>query len=454
VFFRKGGFAVPVRKEFRQPSTLLSYLLPCPAVNCSFIYRENVRYYTHMDVNETFIGRQPILDRDQRIFGYELLFRSGPVSTADVTDDVRATASVMVNTLSNMGVRKLIGEKKGFINVDEGLLRSGILDLLPKESMVLEILETVNLTGDVVDMLRKMRREGYHFALDDFIYSDSALPVFNLVDYIKVDILLSDRQAREHLKRVLASHRVQLLGEKVETREDFEDLRHMGFSLFQGYFFARPSVITGKSISPTLMVLMELLRMLSQEAELPAIEQLFRRNPELNIKLLQFMNSATFYTSQKVTSLKQSIALLGYRKLQKWVTLLLFAGADDDMKTNPLLERAAIRGRVSELLAERIRDDRTTADSAFIAGVLSLADALFQMPMAEILTELNMSGDIRDGLVHKGGFLGALILMVEGLEKEDPSGVAELLGQYGLALEDLFSMEKRAIVEYENYNGG
>ena len=404
-----------------------------------------------MELNDVFIGRQPILDRNQRIFGYELLFRNGQVFSADVSDDVQATASVMVNALSDMGIKSLIGEKRGFINIEEKLLGSGIIELLPRDQTVIEILETVDLNVEVVDLCRKLRKKGYHFALDDFVYRESATPMFEIVEYVKMDALATDRDTLENVSQVLKGSSSRLLAEKVETREDFDYLKNLGFNLFQGYFFARPSIITAKSISPALMVLIELLGLLSREADIYLIEQLFRRHPELDIKLLRFMNSAAFYTSQKVTSIKHSIILLGYRKLQKWVTLLLFAGAEHDMETNPLLERAAIRGRVSELLAKRMNKDDATADSAFITGVLSLADALFQMPIETVLGELNLAVEIKDALIRRQGFLGVLMSIVEGLESDDLAEVETLLKECGLALPDLFSIEKTAIIEYENY---
>jgi c-di-GMP-related signal transduction protein len=405
-----------------------------------------------MELSDVFIGRQPILDRSMKLFAFELLFRNGKARGADVEDNVQATANVMVNALSNVGIRRLIGDRKGFINVDEAMLRSGVTDLLPKAGTVLEILETVEITDSFMELCRELKKEGSHFALDDFVYRGEASPLFDIVDYVKVDVLLSDRQAVEDTVRAVKRHKLKLLAEKVETREDFEYLRDLGFELFQGYFFARPSIITAKSIPPALMVLMEVLRLLSQEAELHSIEELFRKNPELNFKLLQFMNSASFYT-HKVTSIRQSITLLGYRKLQKWITLLLFAGAGagEEMGANPLLERAAIRGRIAELLAGRIEADEATSDSAFIAGVLSLADALFQMPIDQAVRDLNLSKEIEDALVGRTGLLGSLISITEGLEKDKLADTANLLGGFNLTLEDLFLIEKTSILEYESY---
>lgn len=376
------------------------------------------------------------------------------VSDAKVLNNIKATANVIVNALNNVGLKRLIGEKKGFINVDAEILESGIFDLLPKENMVLEILETVELTDNIVELCRRLREEGYQLALDDFVYGEPLSPVMSATNYVKMDLPMYNRQSLTGVVDQLKKYPIKLIAEKVETKEDFEFCYSLGFDYFQGYFFAKPSVVTAKSLSPAQLVLIELSRSLSREDEFYIIEALFKKNPELNYKLLKFMNSAAFYTSEKITSLRQSLALLGYRNLQKWVMLLLFAGEGGDFRLSPLLERAALRGRIMELLAKKISNDPVIADSAFMTGVLSLIDILLELPIANILKEFNLSQDINNALIHREGFLGTLILIVEMLEQEKFNLMQQLLSKYNVTLEDLFSIEIDAIVEYETTSDG
>lgn len=376
------------------------------------------------------------------------------VSDAKVLNNIKATANVIVNALNNVGLKRLIGEKKGFINVDTEILESGIFDLLPKENMVLEILETVELTDNIVELCRRLREEGYQLALDDFVYGEPLSPVMSATNYVKMDLPMYNRQSLTGVVDQLKKYPIKLIAEKVETKEDFEFCYSLGFDYFQGYFFAKPSVVTAKSLSPAQLVLIELSRSLSREDEFYIIEALFKKNPELNYKLLKFMNSAAFYTSEKITSLRQSLALLGYRNLQKWVMLLLFAGEGGDFRLSPLLERAALRGRIMELLAKKISNDPVIADSAFMTGVLSLIDILLELPIANILKEFNLSQDINNALIHREGFLGTLILIVEMLEQEKFNLMQQLLSKYNVTLEDLFSIEIDAIVEYETTSDG
>ncbi len=401
--------------------------------------------------NKSYIGRQPILNRQQNIFSYELLFRNSTVQRANVTDNIKATANVMVNTLNNIGISKLIGDKKGFINVDEEILSSGITDLLPANTTVFELLETVKIDDTVLELCRNAKKAGYQIALDDYIYNGFS-QILDIASYIKVDIMATQREEITSIIKELKKYPIQFLAEKVETREDFQFCYDLGFHYFQGYFFAKPSIISSKAISPTQVVLLELSRLLAREEEFFVIEKIFRQNPKLNIKLLQFMNSAAFYTGQKISSIGQTIALLGYRNLQKWVTLLLFAGEGYDIKSAPLFERAALRGRIMELLAAKYTSNRSETDMAFITGVFSLIDTLLQSPLEGILKEMNLCEEINNALLHRDGKLGKLVTVIEDLEQEKYDTLEEHLSSLNIDLEELFRVENDAIIEYETMN--
>lgn len=403
--------------------------------------------------NQVHIGRQPILNRLKKIFGYELLFRKGDLNKADVTDNMRATASVLVNTLNNIGVSRLIGDKVGFINVDDVILESSIIDLLPANRMVLELLETVNIDDRVVELCSKTRQKGFQLALDDVVDHNGQIErMLNISSIVKIDLIGCDRDKLPGLVETFKKYKVKLLAEKVETQEEFEKCRELGFDYFQGYFFAKPSVISARSISPTQIVLLELSRFLAREEEFYVIEELFRKNPELHIKLLQFMNSAAFYTAHKINSIGQAISMLGYRNLQKWVTLLLFAEEGYDTRSAPLFERAVIRGRIMELMANRITRDVKAADMAFITGVLSLIDALLQIPLENVLKDFNLSDEIENALLSRDGVLGKMISAIENLEQENYDEVKHQLEGVNITPSELYTIESNAIIEYESMN--
>jgi c-di-GMP-related signal transduction protein len=405
-------------------------------------------------MEEVFVGRQPILNKNRTIFGYELLFRTVSSSTANVADDLRATASVMANTLNDIGFRNIVGEKKGFINVNEEILSNGMIDLLPKENIVLEILEDVEINSSFISLCTKLKEKGYFFALDDFLYSDSYLPLLDVADYVKLDVLMYDRKDLAEIVKLLKKHSLRLLAEKVETFDDYRQCCDLGFELFQGYFFSKPTIVRGKSMAPASVTLLKLFNSLSREEEIDVIEQLFKRNPQLDVKLLKFMNSASFYATQKISSIRQAIMMLGYRTLQKWISLMLFARNGEDIKSNPLLEKAAMRGLIMESLAKTVTKNRNTGDTAFITGILSLTDVLLGLPFDRILKDLNLSKDISDALTDRAGLLGKLLWITEKLEREELSDVRESLGEWRLTLRDLLKIQTNAIMEFESLENG
>lgn len=416
---------------------------PCnyPGIKC---------FFENKLMEQVFVGRQPILSKNEKIYGFELLFRDPSTTGAKITNHIRATATVMTNALNNIGFKSLVGEKRGFINVDADILSSGLIDLLPKENVVLELLEHVEVDEKLLSLCKALKARGYVFALDDFVYGDAFLPLFEIAQYVKIEILGNDRGSIEETLGILRKYPVKLLAEKVETKEDFLYCSSLGFDYFQGYFFSKPTIVAGQSISPSQSTLFRLFNSLAREEDVNVIEKVFKQNPQLDFKLLRFMNSAAFYVAQKVTSIRHAIAMLGYRNLQKWVSLLLFANQTDDMKSNPLLEQATIRGIIMELLAHRETKSRVAGDTAFIVGILSLMDALLCMPISEAISDLNLSPEISDALLERKGLAGMLLEVTEKLEQQDMEGLKELLFPMNINLDDVLAMETKAITEYEN----
>jgi len=399
-------------------------------------------------MEEIFIGRQPILNREQKIFGYELLFRDASKNFASIKKHDQATATVIVNALNSIGFSRLVGEKRGFINVDSTILSKEFIELLPSENTVFEILEHVSVNREVVDLCKYLKTQEYLIALDDFVYSDSIIPLFYVADFIKLDIQAYQKDKLIEIAGTIKKYLIKLVAEKVETREEFDFCMQLGFEFFQGYFFSKPTIIKGSKISPSQIVLLEIFNSLSKEEDIEIIERLFKRQPELDLKLLKLINSASFYRWQTITSLRQAITLLGYRNLQKWVSLMLFARDMGDIKSDPLVEKAAIRGLIMESLTAKVTGNRVLADSAFLIGILSLTEILLNVPVEEFLSEMNVSEEISFALIEKGGILGKLLMVMEKYENKEFSAVDGILKDYRLDVKDLFKMETNAIVEY------
>jgi len=367
---------------------------------------------------QLFLGRQPILDRHQELVAYELLFRSDSQNAATVTDGSTATATVIVNAFTELSVGDALGSCRGFVNVDEEFLFSDLLELLPIESVVLEILETVPPTEAVVARCRELKEKGFILALDDVIQvSPEYKELLELVEIIKVDLPPLSTEELVLLAKKLRPLHKKLLAEKVDSRAQMELCLELGFELFQGYYFAKPTVIAGKKLNHSQLALMRLMNLIHSDADTAELEAAFKPEPDLTVNLLRMTNSVGCGRTVRITSLRHAITILGYRQLQRWLQLLLFASKNQSGTTSPLLHLAATRGRLMELLAAtQRRNDGNYADSAFMVGIMSLMPALMGMPIEEIVAPLGITSEVHDALCEGSGPLGNLLALVAATE--------------------------------------
>lgn len=373
-----------------------------------------------MTAQEIFIGRQPILDRAQQLYAYELLFRSGTQNSADLTDDLAATATVLSHVFSELGLEAALGPYLGFVNLDARMLASDAIELLPKDKFVLEVLETVDVTPEVVSRCRDLKDKGFTLALDDFVtFEERHKPLLELADIVKVDLMGMDAAALQRTVAALRPWKVRLLAEKVDDEAQVKACRELGFELFQGYYFAKPTVVAGKKLSHSELTLMRLLGLILDDAETPQIEDVFKQAPGLTLNLMRLTNSAASGLRQKVTSLRHAITVLGRRQLQRWLQLLLYTNPSGG-GANPLLQLAATRGRFMELLAgDLMGASRDFEDRAFMTGIMSLMPALLHVPVGEVIATLNIDSEVREALESRAGVLGRMLQLAEKQEEGD-----------------------------------
>lgn len=394
-----------------------------------------------------FLGRQPILDRKQNIFGYELLFRSADISFADITDYLQAGASVIMHALSGFGFSEVLGSHKGFFNVTGELLMSDALELLPREQIVIEILESIEITDEIINRCRELKEKGFSLALDDNFYGPEYEPLYNIVDIVKIDILEVDRPALAEMVRILKNRPVTLLAEKVETTEQFKECQDLGFQLFQGYYFARPSVLKKKRIDVSGTALLRLLQLVLRDAEITEIEETFKQNPGLTYNLLRLVNSVAMGMRERIETLRHALMVLGLQQLRRWVQLALYSRGSGKGSA-PLLETAAVRGRLMELIVMKQclqPEDKEYADRAFMTGMLSLIDVLFETPMDDVIKQLNLADDVRRALHSREGDMGRLLQLAESLEVMDFQKAATILGESSCTIDTLFEAQLEAI---------
>jgi EAL and modified HD-GYP domain-containing signal transduction protein len=402
---------------------------------------------------EFFLARQPILDREQSLVAYELLFRSAASGAVNVTDDLTATAAVIAHA-SELGMEQVIGDMLGFVNVDAAVLMSDFVRFLPTKKVVLEILETVKATPELVARVAELAQAGFRFALDDVIAeSDDVRQFLPYVELIKVDIKGMAPQDLTALSLVLSKSGKKLLAEKVETLEDFKLCLELGFEFFQGYYFARPVILTGKKIAPSELALMELMSLIESDAEDVDIERTIKQDASLSLNLLRLVNTPAVGARTRIDTLGQALGVLGRRQLKRWLQIMLYAKPGTDRQfTSPLLQLATTRGKLLELMAEKLGPgQRNVADIAFTVGVMSLMDTLFGVPMTEVLSQVPVNDDVRSALLLRRGVYGEMLKLAEYIENIEQARplLMPTLGRLQLTTADLYDLQLAAF-EWSN----
>lgn len=378
-----------------------------------------------------FLGRQPILDRRQQLVAYELLFRSAggeAANRAEIADPTQATATVIANAFAELSTGDALGPYRGYINVDRELLFSELIEVLPPSRVVLEICPSVVPDADVVARCTRLRELGFTLAADDLVDTEeSHRPLLSCVEIVKADVGRLGAEALRSLVGRLRPLGKTLLAERLESDGQVAICRELDFDLYQGYFFARPSVIVGHKLNPSQLALMRLLGLILEDADTSRLENAFKLEPGLAVNLLRLTNSVSCGLAVRVTSLRHAITILGRKQLQRWLQLLLYTGSGqgDD---HPLLQLAATRGRLMELLSARLQPrNNEFAEQAFMVGIMSLMPALLGIAIADLVAQLPVAPRVRQALVEHEGPHGLLLRAVECTEHDDPQAVGEAL---------------------------
>ena len=397
------------------------------------------------------VGRQPILNGLEEVVGYELLFRSPQsISAAAVKCPLQASARVIVDILSGFGVREIIGDKRGFINVDEELLMSDLLELLPAEQIGLELLETIEPTPTVVARCIELKQRGFVLALDDHRYAATFEPLYDgVVDIVKMDLIDTPLASLYEEVERLRRYPVKLLAEKVDSRHVYLRCRRMGFELFQGYFFARPTLMQKAKMASTGSSFFQLMQQLTNNAEIAAIEQTFKQSPALTYKLLLLVNSVGYAGRDKIRTVLQAVTRIGLDHLKRWVQLAIFADDGGQGTNHPLLEMAAVRAAFMEEMALLgLKETRLLRhahpDECFMVGTLSMLMDIYEVDLREILQQLNLSDDIQRALISREGDMGTLLCLAEMLERLEFDEVVDCLERMQVPSEQVLECQKKA----------
>lgn len=365
---------------------------------------------------DIFVARQPIFDVARDVYAYELLFRSGPENFFSHGDYDYASRSVIDNAFHVFGLDTLSGAKKLFLNCTRKILLEDIISLMPVQTAVVEVLETVTPDDETLGALRLCKERGYLVALDDFVFKSGMEPLVELADIIKVDFLATPEGERAQVVKRFGRPGLKFLAEKVETLSDFDTGKAQGYSYFQGYFFAKPQMMNAKDVPSSKLSRLRLLRtLMAEDINFDELEQTLKSDLSLSVKLLRYLNSAAFGWREHISSLKHALILLGARPFRKWASMMVMTMLGDD-KPAELILTCLIRARFCEQLGHRI-GMAGQAFELFLTGLLSSLDALLGRPLDELLQMLAVPASVRNALLNDSGELAPILKAVSSYQR-------------------------------------
>lgn len=401
---------------------------------------------------DVFLARQPIFDRNLKVYAYELLFRQGSgYNFFDAANQELASNEVLTNGFFSMDILQVTSGKKAFVNFTQELLLSGLAHLLPKDLLTVEILETVEPLPEIIQACQQLAEAGYSLALDDFVFEQKYVPLIKLANIIKVDFLNTTKQQRALLFGGQVPASVEMLAEKVETQAMFDEAVALGCKYFQGFFFSKPLILQGKSISHSQLARLQLLQEIKKnELDWNALEEIFRREVGLSYKLLKYINSPVFGLRGEVSSIPHAMKLLGQKEMVKWLMLMVFRSIGDK-KPDELMATAVIRARFGELLAQRVVLP-VSPETVFLTGLFSLLDVFLGHPMMEIAQEMPTESKVRSVLLGEPSLATELHRLLLAYEKGDWLLVISLSALFGLKGKEVAKTYSEAIAWYNQFS--
>ncbi len=367
---------------------------------------------------DIFVARQPIFDRRRNVVGYELLFRSSLQNVFGKNDPNKASLQMMDTTLLGFGLDALVGDKPAYFNASRDVLVKEHWAVLPPAKAVIEVLETIEPDAQVAAACKAARAAGYRLALDDFVFRPEYEALLPYASVIKIDFLVTRGPERAELVRRFAPRGIQMLAEKVETYEEFHDGLQAGYELFQGYFFCKPEMVTGKDVTPVKANLVRLIQEVNRpDLDFDALEAIIKREVALSVKLLRFLHSAGFGWRHEVSTISQALRVLGERPTRKWASLVALTLIGED-KPVELVVTSLVRAQFCEELGAEGALPETVAD-LFLTGLLSTLDALLDRPLDQVLEQMAVSDDIRHALLGGDNHLADTLGLAVAYDRAD-----------------------------------
>ena len=392
-----------------------------------------------------YAARQPILDKEKKLFAYELLFGDSIDNIFPDIDADEATTKMIEASNFNLGISEFTGNKPAFINFTLETLAQGYPETLTTEEVVVEILETVKPGKKLLAICKDLHEKGYTIALDDYIHQPVWQHFYPFISIIKIDWQDTSIATIKDVKVAIQDFpHIKLLAEKVETYEEYNQALELDFELFQGFFFAKPEMVKTKSLSPSQMAMAELLYETSKkDLDLASITSVFERDVTLSYKLLRYANSAIFKRRNEISTIKQALVTLGSEELKRFLGLMFASNINPD-KPSELINAAMVRAKFCELMASEVKPPIDNS-IAFLTGLLSLIDAIVDEELTSILSKLPLAQEIKDTLLTRKGAMAALIMLLEFIERAEWSKTSAVIETLGLEKSGVIKSYNEAI---------
>lgn len=400
---------------------------------------------------DIYVARQPIFDINDKTVAYELLYRSSTVNNYQHTNGDQATTDVIVNSFLNIGIKELSNGKPCFINFTEKLLKLGVPSYFNPLSIVVEILETVELNEEILNICKELKAHGYTIALDDFFVSqwnDLTIQLLNYIDIIKIDFRSTSRSDRQEMIRFIKNRNIQFLAEKVETIEEYLQAKEDGFVYFQGFYFSKPVILNSYDIPSYYHSYFQILKEIEcPEPDLEKIKDVIEKDISLSYKLLRLINNPVFRPRNEVSSIKQAIILLGLNEIKKWIYVLAIRGVekwtDGGSKEREIIELSLKRGKLGELIGKKVGRE-VLASKYFLLGMFSLMDSLLHHPMDTLLEDLPLSNELKDALSGEKNDESAMLQFLKDIEHAFLENQELMFNPTSMPKEELFRLYAEA----------
>ncbi|MVX63306.1 EAL domain-containing protein [Clostridium chromiireducens] len=383
---------------------------------------------------DVYVARQAIFDINKEVIAYEVLFRNNNIDNEFISiKNVNPTLDVIRNSFFVIGINKITGGKKAFVNFDEELIKSEIIERFSKDHLAVEVLESVKPDYVIIDCCRRLKEKRYIIALDDFSYNEQFDKLMKYIDIIKVDFLVTKGKERKEIISKIKNTNINIkfLAEKVETEEEYREALSYGYSYFQGYFFCRPVIISGRDVSGYKFTYMNLINELNKETvNIEVVEALVKSDVFLSYKLLKEANSAYHYIKRKIVSIRDAIMIIGINELKRWIFIITLKQIGEN-NIDELVRMSLIRASFMEVVSKKFHLDIPAFD-AFLTGIFSLIHVLLKMPIEKILIDLPISSDVKDALLGKNNIILELLELTIEYEKGNWIEVNKLIKKFEL----------------------